>query len=393
MTKTKTTKRALIASVLSLLVCFSMLIGSTFAWFTDTATTGVNTIQAGTLEVGLVDEDGNSLEGKSLSFADVNGNTDILWEPNCTFKTQAFRVVNDGNLQFKYKIIITGLEGDSKLLDVIKFSLVTEKDLPAAMEGRSVNDEFGKWQIGFDENGKFVSTLIGRMGSELKYVVAHMDKDAGNEYQGLTLEGIGITVIATQDTVENDIFNDQYDAEATYPVSNAADLADALASGKSVTIDGGVYEESIDVTAGQTVNVDNATITDNVNIENGSKVIINDADVATSWSTRINLNDGTLIINDGEYNGVSLFENYNSGSIVTINGGTFNLDYLTMNNNQSTAITINGGYFDIDSIIAWNFAPNCTVSGGTFTVNPVDIAAISDGYTVVDNGDGTWTVQ
>ncbi len=218
---TKSTKRALVASILSLLLCVSMLIGSTFAWFTDTATTGVNTIQAGTLDVGLVDEDGNSLEGKTLSFADVNGNTDILWEPNCTFKTQAFRVVNDGNLQFKYKIIMTGLEGDSKLLDVIKFSLVVKddkgNDVPAALEGRSVNDQFGKWQFTFDENGKFVSTLIGRMGSDLMYVVAHMDENAGNEYQGLTLEGVGITVIATQDTVENDSFNDQYDKDATWP--------------------------------------------------------------------------------------------------------------------------------------------------------------------------------
>lgn len=38
------TKKALIASVLSLVLCVSMLVGSTFAWFTDTATTSVNTI-------------------------------------------------------------------------------------------------------------------------------------------------------------------------------------------------------------------------------------------------------------------------------------------------------------------------------------------------------------
>ena len=45
-----------------------MLVGSTFAWFTDTATTAVNTIQAGTLKVDIVNESGTSLKGSSMSF-------------------------------------------------------------------------------------------------------------------------------------------------------------------------------------------------------------------------------------------------------------------------------------------------------------------------------------
>lgn len=87
--KTLSTKRALFASVMSLLLCVTMLVGSTFAWFTDTATASVNTIQAGTLDVALemMDSDGNwvTAEGKSLQFL-VEGRipdegTKILWEP------------------------------------------------------------------------------------------------------------------------------------------------------------------------------------------------------------------------------------------------------------------------------------------------------------------------
>ena len=65
MTNRKTTKRALFSSVVALLLCFTMLLGTTFAWFTDTASTGVNTIQAGTLQVALQDSVGNSLEGQA----------------------------------------------------------------------------------------------------------------------------------------------------------------------------------------------------------------------------------------------------------------------------------------------------------------------------------------
>ena len=68
MTNRKSTKRALLGSVMAMVLCLAMLIGATFAWFTDTASTGVNKIQAGNLDVQLVDENGNSLEGKTLEF-------------------------------------------------------------------------------------------------------------------------------------------------------------------------------------------------------------------------------------------------------------------------------------------------------------------------------------
>ena len=61
MKKTYSTKRPLVMALLALVLCLSMLVGTTFAWFTDTATTGVNTIQAGTLDVGLEDENGNDI--------------------------------------------------------------------------------------------------------------------------------------------------------------------------------------------------------------------------------------------------------------------------------------------------------------------------------------------
>ena len=66
MTSSKSTKRALVSSALAILMCVAMLIGTTFAWFTDTASTAVNKIQAGTLDVQLLDGQGNSLEGATL---------------------------------------------------------------------------------------------------------------------------------------------------------------------------------------------------------------------------------------------------------------------------------------------------------------------------------------
>ena len=53
MTNRKTTRRALFMSVISLMLCCAMLVGTTFAWFTDEVTSVNNIIKAGNLDVEL----------------------------------------------------------------------------------------------------------------------------------------------------------------------------------------------------------------------------------------------------------------------------------------------------------------------------------------------------
>ena len=135
MNNTKTTKRALLSSVFAMLICVAMLIGTTFAWFTDSASTAVNKIQAGTLDVGLematawdtatgAPTAWENAEGKTLNFRKAAGaaeNEAILWEPGCTYVLPELRIVNNGNLALKYKIVITGIAGDAKLNEAIEW--------------------------------------------------------------------------------------------------------------------------------------------------------------------------------------------------------------------------------------------------------------------------------
>ena len=195
----KATKRALLTSVMALVMCVVMLVGTTFAWFTDTASTGVNKIQAGTLKVDIVKADGEtSIRNESMSFVNKGGSADILWEPGATFMTPAFKIKSTGSLALKYKLTLNGITGDNMLLKVIKFSVVkadgTEVDLDT-FEGHLTPD----------------AAL-----SEALYIKGHMDETANNDYQGKTLEGLGITVVATQDTVENDSVGNEYDKNAQY---------------------------------------------------------------------------------------------------------------------------------------------------------------------------------
>ena len=234
MTNRKSTKRALLGSVMAMVLCMAMLVGATFAWFTDTASTGVNKIQAGKLDVALEmkDASGNwvSAEGKTLDFvkaADAKGEA-ILWEPGCTYTLPELRVVNNGNLALKYMIKITGIKGDAKLNEAIE------------------------WTIGDVAMGAEQHLAAGE--SNAFTIKGHMKESAGNEYMNESIDGIAITVVATQDTVESDSFDKDYDAGAEYPVVAVANVntnGDTVLKDKEedhtiqVTVPAGALDEGV----------------------------------------------------------------------------------------------------------------------------------------------------
>ena len=201
----KTSKRALLTSVLSIALCLSMLIGTTFAWFTDTASTAVNKIQAGTLDVDIVDATDNTLNGKTLYFRDKDQNTNILWEPGATFNLDTFRIVNKGNLALKYKVVISGIDGSAELLNVINFTVKKGEEAPVELTGWEgvLLPEGAAPAAGADVKTTGVIAISGKM-----------DEQAGNQYQGLSIDGLGITVYATQANAENDSFGPDYDKDA-----------------------------------------------------------------------------------------------------------------------------------------------------------------------------------
>ena len=225
----KSKKSALLMSFTSLLICFAMLVGSTFAWFTDTATTGVNKIVSGKLKVDLVAADGETSltgeGGKLLWTQKVVGENgeelkavkaeDLpLWEPGVNFLTQGFKIANKGNLALKWKVEVNkgttaANAGDYDLLDVIDFSVVTKSE-----NGDQKATELAAFE-GQLKDGNTVS-------KETYYIKGHMQEEAGNDYQNLTLDGITVTVYATQLNYENDSIGPDYDEGAEYPASAAA---------------------------------------------------------------------------------------------------------------------------------------------------------------------------
>ena len=398
MNESTKTKKALRGSLFALFLCIVLLIGTTFAWFTDTASTGVNKIQSGKLDVELQYKDGDTwknAEGQTLDFqkAEKGAGEEILWEPGCTYKLPEIKVVNNGNLALKYKLEVTGIEGDKKLNEVIDWTIA----------GGELDAE---------------KSLAAKTDSGAMTIQGHMQESAGNEYQDLSIEGISITVYATQDTVESDSFNNEYDKNATYPVKSAAELKEALANGGSVSVSKDIKTDNIGDTAADRVIISNPTtlnldakIVSPDDMGNNSKnfcALIVDADTTINATA----NGG---IDTGKNGGYAI--NVRNGANLTINNGYYYGGGTAVQVQKGT-LTINGGTFACEPFGApygSNFLINCVdsaykdgtakviIKGGTFiNFDPSNNSAegagtnfLASGYTVkseVKGNDTYYTV-
>ncbi len=394
MTNRKSTKRALLGSVMAMVLCLAMLVGATFAWFTDTASTGVNKIQAGNLDVQLVDENGNSLEGKTLEFkkaANAAEGEAVLWEPGCTYELPAVYVKNNGNLALKYKVAITGINGSAKLNEVIDWT-INDADLSAD------------------------HSLSAGATSEALTIKGHMQESAGNDYMNESIDGIAITVYATQDTVESDSFGTQYDKNAAYPVANVTELKEALTNGGVVAVTKDIHTNNIEDTAAARIVISQPTT---LNLEKKIITPNNMGNNNTNFCALIV--DADTTINAGENGGVDTGVNggyginVRNGATLTINGGYYYGGGTAVQVQKGTLI-INGGIFACEPYsnptYGYKYLINCidaaykdgtakiSITGGTFiNFDPSDSASenphgnfVPDGYKVVSEAHGadTW---
>ena len=233
MTNRKSTKRALLGSVMAMVLCLAMLVGATFAWFTDTASTGVNKIQAGNLDVALE---------YSTDFKTWNKVTDTtklfedstVWEPGRT-EVVYLRVKNAGTLALKYTVGMYNInEGRGKnvagefyyLSNYVKLGAVETTaayaDREAAInavnaEAKTLKSIGSSAIIGEDQ----MVMLAPEADAKTYALVLYMPTEVGNEANPKNNDpywaskfSFGISVNATQAEYENDSYDNTYDHDA-----------------------------------------------------------------------------------------------------------------------------------------------------------------------------------
>ena len=230
MNNKKSTKRALFSSVLSLVLCMAMLIGSTFAWFTDSVTSGNNIIKSGTLDVAMEWANGKE-DPATATWTDASTgpifNND-LWEPGYT-EARHIKITNKGTLAMNWTLAIAPNGNVSALADVIDVYLYGAGEL-SALNARQVADR--ESLAGFEYVGTLSEVINAGIASGRLYaeedatvidhhkedsmtIVLKTREDAGNEYQDLSIGAdFDVQLLATQLTYESDSFDNQYDVAA-----------------------------------------------------------------------------------------------------------------------------------------------------------------------------------
>ena len=449
MENSKSTKRALFTSALALLMCVAMLVGATFAWFTDTASTGVNKIQAGNLDLEVEYRTAANGDWKTLDNAtDLFGAEGTLFEPGHT-RVVELKIKNAGNLALKYKIgmnVISETAGTNKAGNPYKLSnylkvatspiqqydpnagphdvsyvmeqLIFVKGNVLAWEHR----DFANFELEYTSNGSVHELKPGDAG--ILGIKVYMPETVGNEANAKTPADaasirFGLNVVATQYTTESDSYGTQYDKDATYPeytVTTADALTKAAKEGGIITVNGDIAPSDTVVASG--------TVQLNMN----GKKLANTEDIWETtpygWSLVSAQNGANLTITGNGTFAAKENDCYavdvQDGSTVTITSGTFTGNIHAVYVLEGTAI-IQGGFYSVqqkypDSAKADEFVLNCydanrangtakiIVTGGTFVnFNPTDCQAegahtnfVADGYKVISetqtNGDVWYTV-
>lgn len=431
MTK-RSTKSALISSILVLSLCLSALLGTTFAWFTDSVTSANNIIKSGSLDVTMEWADGTKAvpADDSADWTDASTGAIFsynLWEPGYV-TVRHIKIANEGTLALKYQISIvangeitevTDADGSvHKLSDVIDVYYV---DPAQQVTDRTALENAPKLGTLTEVLGNLNTSAYGELLAGEKHTVTlalKMQESAGNIYQDLAIgDSFSIQLLATQLTYEKDSFDDQYDADAySTVVRTESQLLAAIADGNSVILGADIdLSQAIAIQGNDNIAIDlaghaltqtiecvgsyemisnngNLTINDSVG---GGKISFTDTgagDPNFDWGSYTIRNQGNLTVNGGtiEYLGTQAFATHCSLAIfqysgsTTINGGTISNPAYRSLRLWKGDVTINGGEFDGQVWVhCVDNSSDLTINGGSFGPNGRDGSSVfvnNDGY-------------
>lgn len=370
--KTLKTRHALLASVLSLVLCIAMLTSTTFAWFTDSAVSASNVITAGNLDVVVE----YTLDGEN--WKNLDGADDLfkkgLWEPGHT-EVVALRIKNNGTLALKYTANMnivketigkTADNKDIKLSDILTVTTITHEVNPIGdiLLGMVFD---GSKNTDTANTKAFKDSAVLEQDQELSPGAAHyvivtvdMAETVGNEanYRGTDVPTIefGVNVLATQYTHENDSFGNQYDKDALYPVIDADGLADAIAEGKAVKLEA-------DIALTETIEVSGDTYIDMNGFDLDASGAASAFSVAGSAALTIEADDEEVQLGKNGLVDVAA----GADAVIEINGGNFVSDdagstLIKPNGDGEIKIVLND--VNYTSTAANGYVLDCSYYGG-----------------------------
>lgn len=413
MAKAKNTKKALLASIISIMLCLAMLVGSTFAWFTDSVTSGMNKVVAGTLDIEL--EYCKDPSAENADWQPVQGADNLfdieLWEPGVTGVVY-FRLSNRGTLALKYQLGMNFTDtviGESVTDKEIKLSEVLMFGIAAGQNETFESREDAIAAIQANEKALGAGYTDGQnvaVTDDKTYfaLVVYMPERVGNDANYKTGTpppsiDLGVTLVATQLNSESDSFGPDYDVSATFSeVSNADDhkVYDAetlLQKSSDESEDTIEIQLGGDITATETVITVAEGNTVSVDFENNELTIVGDiTGVKCAPGAILTLSNGKITGSDAAIQLLSVGDDTDAAvPFIDANGGTIILDNMTIVTETGSCVVSTGanGYLYIwsSSIDASN-SENVAVFVGADAAAEIDVDSerVTGSFNVTDGG-------
>lgn len=223
--------KTLLASLSAIVLSFTSLIGTTFAWFTDSTSSNGNIIASGNLDVNAYWMEGNQDPTNESNWIEFNGSPIFnysKWEPGYV-EAKHVKIANEGTLAFKYKLNIVPNGTVSELANVIDVYFIKEAqpitrdlimgatkvgtlaDLIADPDGAAYGILLPKGTQANDVEKE----VVGEIAVSIAF---KMQENIGNEYFGMSIgTNFDIVISTTQYSFEEDTFGNNYDENAEYP--------------------------------------------------------------------------------------------------------------------------------------------------------------------------------
>ena len=299
----KNRKKALAKSLLVLLLCVSMLVGATFAWFTDSVTSGLNTIAAGNLDVELYHSNAAVSDEKVTAntklFLDLNGSP-ILWEPGVV-SYENLRIANEGDLALVYQLALNTANENYILDDGARYGLSQVLKVGVVEGGITATDRDGvvasvaaaDWTTlsAFLREGELEADASKTWGVVIYWQPGDNDNNwNANNGKGLssgdalTID-LGVKLTATQMAFESDSFGNDYD------ISAKDDIFPAFGGGSAsvpVEVVNGLTASEVSITIGDIT----ATIPAGVKVTEGTTALSLSVKTLTASGANIVLGEG-----------------------------------------------------------------------------------------------------
>ena len=393
MTKTKSTKRALLMSGLALLMCVSMLIGSTFAWFTDSVTSKGNIIKSGTLDVEMywakgteAPESANWIDASTGAIFDYD-----LWEPGYT-EVRHIKIENKGSLALKYQLSIAANGEVSELADVIDVYYLDPAQQLGERSAISADNKLGTLT---EVLAAISTTASGALEPEQSHTITlalKMQEEAGNTYQGKEI-GADFSVIlaATQKDFESDSFGKDYDEDAAYPPKTYTDVDVASLA---ATLEKANNGDTIQLVAG--MNTTDTPLTETIVID--KEIILNPNGmylVSNAPATFTVAEGGKLTITEGSY---TVKNTASEGAAVIVDGGEFEMaggsfdahTAVRTTEGKSSTVTLSAGWSNRVTV-GFDLKGNDTlnVTGGSIYTSKEAVKTVAGTHADINISGGT----